>query len=124
MASGTGGSRRRSRTDPPLPWEFWHPWTRFSKQKTGVRRNCGILDPRVSREICGPRMPKLPRLKSSEGDVFDPMLPARRMTYAGEHFRSRLETLWAQAFDAAGLAWSYEPARFVLGGGTYLPDFW
>jgi hypothetical protein len=44
--------------------------------------------------------------------------------YAGVWFHSRLESLWARAFDAAGLRWSYEPFRLVRGNVNYLPDFW
>jgi hypothetical protein len=47
-----------------------------------------------------------------------------RTWYAGVCFRSRLESLWARAFDAAGLRWSYEPMEYVLGNRTYLPDFY
>ena len=44
--------------------------------------------------------------------------------YAGCHFRSRLEARWAVFFDAAGIAWEYEPEGFVLPDEThYLPDF-
>ena len=42
-------------------------------------------------------------------------------------FRSRLEASWAEAFDAAGVRWNYEPMRFLLGNSlqySYLPDFW
>ena len=45
--------------------------------------------------------------------------------YQGCRFRSRLEARWAVLFDAAGLAWEYEPEGYVLSDGTpYLPDFW
>jgi hypothetical protein len=44
--------------------------------------------------------------------------------YEGETFRSLLESSWAKAFDAAGIAWSYEPTRLVVGNRTYLPDFY
>ena len=51
------------------------------------------------------------------------MKKARRTWHDGVYFRSRLEARWAARFDAAGLAWSYEPARFYLGNFSYLPDF-
>lgn len=43
--------------------------------------------------------------------------------YAGCRFRSRLEARWAVFFEAAGIAWEYEPQGFVIGGRGYLPDF-
>ena len=44
--------------------------------------------------------------------------------YKGFHFRSRLEARYAVMFDAAGLAWEYEPEGFELPSGRYLPDFY
>lgn len=52
--------------------------------------------------------------------------------YAGCLFRSRLEARWAVYFNAAGVAWEYEPQGFEvterLACSTdtfpYLPDFW
>lgn len=45
--------------------------------------------------------------------------------YAGHHFRSRLEARWAVFFDAAGIAWQYEPQGYQLPSGRYyLPDFY
>jgi len=42
----------------------------------------------------------------------------------GYRFRSRLEARWAVFFDAAGIAFEYEPEGFELGAlGRYLPDF-
>jgi len=38
-------------------------------------------------------------------------------------FRSNTEALWAQFFDAAGIAWEYEPIVFRSGGRRYTPDF-
>lgn len=43
--------------------------------------------------------------------------------YKGCRFRSRLEARWAVFFDAAGIAWSYEPQGYVIDGQAYLPDF-
>lgn len=45
--------------------------------------------------------------------------------YNGYRFRSRLEARWAVFFDAAGIAYQYEPQGFVLPDGSfYLPDFY
>lgn len=45
-------------------------------------------------------------------------------TYNGYRFRSRLEARWAVFFDAADIAYEYEPEGFELSGtGRYLPDF-
>lgn len=48
----------------------------------------------------------------------------RPSIHAGVKFRSRLEAQWAHFFDLIGIEWSYEPQRFTLPCGTYLPDFW
>jgi hypothetical protein len=46
-------------------------------------------------------------------------------TYKGVRFRSRLEARWAVFFDAAHIAWEYEPEGYRLPDGTcYVPDFW
>ncbi len=44
--------------------------------------------------------------------------------YAGHLFRSRLEARWAVFMDALGITWEYEPQRYQLPSGKYLPDFW
>lgn len=45
--------------------------------------------------------------------------------YNGYRFRSRLEARWAVFFDAAGIAYEYEPEGYTLRDGTrYLPDFY
>jgi hypothetical protein len=47
-------------------------------------------------------------------------------SYAGHHFRSRLEARWAVAFDTFPLwvPWRYEVEGVVLPGrGSYLPDY-
>ncbi len=43
--------------------------------------------------------------------------------YKGYRFRSRLEARWAMFFDAAGVAWTYEPEPLLVAGEAYLPDF-
>lgn len=51
-------------------------------------------------------------------------LRAIETRYKGYRFRSRLEARWAVFFDAAHIAWSYEPEGYVLPSGRhYLPDF-
>jgi hypothetical protein len=39
-------------------------------------------------------------------------------------FRSTLEFRWAMAFEFLKIDWYYEPNRFPLPNGTYLPDFY
>ena len=38
-------------------------------------------------------------------------------------FRSTLECRWAMAFELLKIDWYYEPNRFPLPNGSYLPDF-
>lgn len=38
-------------------------------------------------------------------------------------FRSKLEAQWTAVFDELGLGWEYEPVRFDLPSGVYVPDF-
>jgi hypothetical protein len=38
-------------------------------------------------------------------------------------FRSTLESRWAMAFELLKINWHYEPNRFPLPTGSYLPDF-
>lgn len=53
-------------------------------------------------------------------------------TYAGCRFRSRLEARWVVAFNALGIAWTYEPQGLEVTHRLdncdttfrYLPDFW
>jgi hypothetical protein len=47
-------------------------------------------------------------------------------SYAGHHFRSRLEARWAVFFDKLGIHWEYEPQGYLVGPERkpYLPDFW
>lgn len=54
---------------------------------------------------------------------------AIQTTYAGCHFRSRLEARWAVFFDRMGIHWQYEPQGYMVTDGhanpvPYLPDFW
>jgi hypothetical protein len=44
--------------------------------------------------------------------------------YRGYRFRSRTEARYAVLWDAAGIAWRYEPQGFELSGVSYLPDFY
>jgi len=43
--------------------------------------------------------------------------------YNGLTFRSRNEARWARFFDLIEEPWQYEPQRFELRHGSYLPDF-
>lgn len=52
------------------------------------------------------------------------MLTPIQTTYAGCHFRSRIEARWAVFFDHLRLQWEYEPQGYKLPSGPYLPDFW
>ena len=51
------------------------------------------------------------------------MIKAIETEYRGFRFRSRLEARWAVFFDAAGIAWEYEPEGYDCDGVLYLPDF-
>ncbi len=53
-----------------------------------------------------------------------PLLRAIETQYRGYRFRSRTEARYGVLFDAAGIAWQYEPERFNLNGVRYLPDFY
>jgi hypothetical protein len=44
--------------------------------------------------------------------------------YQGIRMRSSYELAFAQACDAAGILWQYEPKRFDLGRWSYTPDFY
>ncbi len=51
-------------------------------------------------------------------------IQAKPQIYNGIQMRSGLEVTIARAFDAIGLSWTYEPARYYQGKvETYLPDF-
>lgn len=52
------------------------------------------------------------------------MIQSIETEYNGYRFRSRTEARWAVFFNAAGIAFNYEPEGFVLDGKPYLPDFW
>lgn len=43
--------------------------------------------------------------------------------YRGVKMRSRLEVRWAIFFTRLGLDWDYEPQKFSLPSGVYVPDF-
>jgi len=55
--------------------------------------------------------------------VAEPAIKAIETSYAGCHFRSRLEARWAVFFDALKIPWQYEAQGYVVGGRPYLPDF-
>jgi hypothetical protein len=44
-------------------------------------------------------------------------------SYAGCHFRSRLEARWAVFFDHLSIPWEYEAQGYEVEGRRYLPDF-
>jgi hypothetical protein len=46
-----------------------------------------------------------------------------RTEYGGVLMRSKLETMWAQFFDDQGVEWVYEPQKYRLRRGYYIPDF-
>lgn len=51
------------------------------------------------------------------------MIRARRTTYQGITFRSRLEARWAQFMDLLAIPWEYEKELVDLDSLRYLPDF-
>lgn len=48
---------------------------------------------------------------------------AQRPDVPGITFRSMLEAQWTTVFDHLGLTWEYEPVKFDLPSGPYVPDF-
>lgn len=44
--------------------------------------------------------------------------------YKTYRFRSRIKARWAVFFDAAAIAWCYEPQGYGIDGQGYLPDFY
>lgn len=48
---------------------------------------------------------------------------AQRAEHPGITFRSMLEAQWSVVFDALCLPWAFEPVRFDLPSGIYVPDF-
>jgi hypothetical protein len=44
--------------------------------------------------------------------------------YDGELYRSRLEIRWKIFFESLGIESSYEPEKFSLVSGGYIPDLW
>lgn len=68
-----------------------------------------------------PDLPAAPR--RAQSDPSDGV-QALETEYAGHRFRSRLEARWAVFLDRLGVAWEYEPERYQLASGKYLPDFW
>jgi len=47
----------------------------------------------------------------------------RRVQYKNIWFRSRWESSFARWLDSKNIKWIYEPKRFKISIGTYLPDF-
>jgi len=54
----------------------------------------------------------------------DMEIPAISTEYGSDLFRSRLEARWAIFFNELEIKFKYEPVRFELPSGSYLPDFW
>jgi hypothetical protein len=52
------------------------------------------------------------------------VIKAKPGIFKGIQYRSRLEIMWAAFFDYFGIEFSYEPERFNLKSGSYLPDFY
>jgi len=52
------------------------------------------------------------------------VIKAKPGIFKGIQYRSRLEIMWAAFFDYFGIEFSYEPKRFNLKSGSYLPDFY
>jgi hypothetical protein len=48
---------------------------------------------------------------------------SRPALYRGVRFRSRLEGRWAIFFAELGIGWQFEPEKFSLPSGIYVPDF-
>jgi hypothetical protein len=51
------------------------------------------------------------------------MIKAKPGSFRGIQYRSRLEIMWAAFFHNFGIEFVYEPERFDLKSGSYLPDF-
>jgi hypothetical protein len=47
----------------------------------------------------------------------------RRPEHPGITFRSKLEAQWSVVLDALQLPWAFEPVKFDLPSGIYIPDF-
>ncbi len=63
-------------------------------------------------------MPVLPVLVGGEY-----RMRAQRPEHPGITFRSMLEAQWSAVFDELGLTWEFEPVKFDLPSGVYVPDF-
>ena len=51
------------------------------------------------------------------------MIKAKPTLYCGVQFRSRTEAKYCMLFNMFDVPWTYEPRRFPLPSGSYLPDF-
>ena len=54
---------------------------------------------------------------------YAPAIAAIETYYAGIKFRSRAEARWAVFFDTLGIPYQYEPEKYALDSGRYIPDF-
>jgi hypothetical protein len=48
----------------------------------------------------------------------------RKTLYSDIWFRSRMEAKFAEWLDSKNIVWFYEPKRFKISIGSYLPDFY
>jgi hypothetical protein len=74
-----------------------------------------------ARPVPAPALKPAPILEAA---TISGAVQALETEYAGHRFRSRLEARWAVFFDTLGVQWEYEPERYQLPSGKYLPDFW
>ncbi len=51
-------------------------------------------------------------------------IKAKPTLYCGVQFRSRTEAKYCMLFNMFDVPWTYEPRRFALTSGSYLPDFY
>lgn len=50
-------------------------------------------------------------------------VPAQPVVYRGTLFKSKAEARWAAVFDELSVPWKYEPQKFLVADGGYIPDF-
>lgn len=51
------------------------------------------------------------------------VIQAVQTFYGGTYYRSRTEARWAVFMDVLGIPYQYEPEKFQLSTGRYIPDF-
>lgn len=50
-------------------------------------------------------------------------IKAKPTKHCGTQFRSKTEAMYCELFNRFDEPWTYEPTRFYLPSGSYLPDF-